>query len=136
MVRKGLDMRQYLVRRILLLIPSLLAVYTITFFLMHATPGGPWDRTNKPLPTHVIERLNEKYGLDRPLGEQYVLFLSNMVLHGDLGVSYSRIGQDVRTFLASFFPVSLQLGALAMAVATAVGCVARLAGASPPRKPV
>ena len=122
-------MKQYLARRILLLIPSLLAVYTITFFLMHATPGGPWDRTNKPLPAHVIARLNEKYGLDRPLGEQYVKFLYGAVRHGDLGVSYSRIGQDVKTILTSFFPVSLQLGALAMAVSMLVGVTLGILGA-------
>jgi ABC-type dipeptide/oligopeptide/nickel transport system permease component len=104
-------------------------VYTITFFLMHATPGGPWDRTGKPLPLHVIERLDEKYGLDRPLWEQCIKFLSGIVLHGDLGISYSRIGQDVKTILISFFPVSLQLGAVAMALATLVGVSLGVLGA-------
>ncbi|MGL4650767.1 MAG: ABC transporter permease, partial [Caldilineaceae bacterium] len=114
-------MQQYILRRVLLLVPSLLAVFTITFLLMHATPGGPWDRTGRPLPEAVVERLNEKYGLDEPMWRQYLLYLENMVLRGDLGESYSRQGQDVATILLRFFPVSLQLGTLAMIVALTVG---------------
>jgi oligopeptide transport system permease protein len=114
-------MQQYIIRRVLLLIPSLLAVYTITFFLMHATPGGPWDRTGRPLPEHVVERLNEKYGLDQPVWRQYLIYLEGVVLRGDLGESYSRVGQSVTTILMRFFPVSLQLGILAMGVALIVG---------------
>lgn len=114
-------MQQYIIRRVLLLIPSMLAVFTITFFLMHATPGGPWDRTGRPLPAAVVERLNEKYGLDEPMWRQYLLYLENLVLRGDLGESYSRQGQDVATILLRFFPVSLQLGTLAMLVALLLG---------------
>jgi ABC-type dipeptide/oligopeptide/nickel transport system permease component len=114
-------MQQYIIRRVLLLIPSLLAVYTITFFLMHATPGSPWDRTGRPLPEAVVERLNEKYGLDEPVWRQYLIYLQGVVLRGDLGESYSRQGQDVMTILLRFFPVSLQLGILAMIVALTVG---------------
>lgn len=109
-------MTAYIVRRVLLLIPSLLIVFTITFLLMHATPGGPWDRDERPLPQNVIDTLNAKYGLDRPIWEQYGIFLMD-VLRGDFGSSYSRYGQDVSTIIISFFPVSLQLGAVAMLVA-------------------
>lgn len=114
-------MQRYIIRRVLLLIPSLLAVFTITFFLMHATPGSPWDRTGRPLPAQVVERLNEKYGLDEPVWKQYLLYLEGIVLRGDLGESYSRQGQDVATILVRFFPVSLQLGTVAMAIAILVG---------------
>ncbi len=114
-------MYQYIVRRTLLLIPSLLAVFTITFFLMHATPGSPWDRTGRPLPAQVVERLNEKYGLDQPVWRQYLTYLENIVLRGDLGDSYNRAGQDVTTILMRFFPVSLQLGTLAMLIALLAG---------------
>jgi ABC-type dipeptide/oligopeptide/nickel transport system permease component len=114
-------MYQYIVRRALLLIPSLLAVFTITFFLMHATPGSPWDRTGRPLPAQVVERLNEKYGLDQPVWQQYLTYLGNIVLRGDLGESYNRAGQDVTTILLRFFPVSLQLGTLAMLIALTAG---------------
>jgi ABC-type dipeptide/oligopeptide/nickel transport system permease component len=88
---------------------------------MHATPGGPWDREDRPLPENVIEHLNEKYGLDRPLWEQYFRFLGGLVLHGDLGPSFSRAGQSVTTILRSFFPVSLQLGSVAIAIALVFG---------------
>lgn len=109
-------MRTYIIRRVLLIIPSLLIVFTITFLLMHATPGGPWDRDERPLPQNVIDTLNVKYGLDKPIWEQYGIFLSD-ILHGDLGTSYSHYGQDVTTILASFFPVSMQLGIVAMLLA-------------------
>lgn len=114
-------MYKYIARRVLLLIPSLLAVFTITFFLMHATPGSPWDRTGRPLPAQVVERLNEKYGLDEPVWKQYLMYLESIVVRGDLGESYSRQGQDVTTILARFFPVSLQLGILSMLIALALG---------------
>ncbi|HZQ09146.1 MAG TPA: ABC transporter permease [Anaerolineae bacterium] len=113
-------MTAYIVRRILLLFPSLLIVFTITFLLMHATPGGPWDRNERPLPQNVIDTLNAKYGLDKPIWEQYGIFLSD-VLHGDLGQSYSHYGQDVSTIIVSFFPVSFQLGSAAMGVALVLG---------------
>jgi ABC-type dipeptide/oligopeptide/nickel transport system permease component len=114
-------MVNYILRRLLLVIPSMLAVFTITFFLMHATPGGPWDRTGRPLPEHVVERLNEKYGLDKPVWRQYTDFLWGAISRGDLGESYSHYGQSVVKILVSFFPVSLQLGALAMGCALVAG---------------
>jgi len=114
-------MGRYLVRRVLLLIPSMLVVFTITFFVMHATPGGPWDRTGRPLPAVVIENLNVKYGLDKPLWQQYTMFLMGIITRGDLGPSYSRYGQDVRTIIANFLPVSVQLGVVSMLLALTVG---------------
>ena len=83
---------------------------------MHATPGGPWDRNERPLPQNVVDTLNAKYGLDKPIWEQYVIFLGQ-ILHGDLGSSYSHYGQDVSTILISFFPVIAPIGAVAMLVA-------------------
>lgn len=114
-------MSRYIVRRVALLVPSLLAVFTITFLLMHATPGSPWDRTGRPLPAQVVERLNEKYGLDEPVWRQYVIYLEGIVLRGDLGESYNRVGQDVGTILLRFFPISLQLGTVAMSIALLAG---------------
>lgn len=114
-------MLRYIVQRVLFLIPSLLAVYTITFFLMHATPGGPWDADSRPLPPEVIARLNEKYGLDKPVYVQYTDFLVGILTRGDLGESYNRVGQDVTTILASFFPISFQLGVVSMLMAVVFG---------------
>lgn len=115
-------MTTYALQRILLLIPSLLAVYTITFFLMHATPGSPWnDDGGRPIPPQVVERLNARYGLDQPVWRQYFTFLGGIVTRGDLGDSYSRVGQSVATILRTFFPISLQLGIVAMTIAIIVG---------------
>jgi oligopeptide transport system permease protein len=65
----------YAIRRILLLIPTLLAIYTLTFLLIHATPGSPWSSGDKPVHPVVLERLNAAYGLDEPLWKQYVSYL-------------------------------------------------------------
>ena len=115
------------------MIPTMLAILTITFFLMHATPGGPWDRTGRPLPLHVIENLNAKYGLDKPVWQQYTQFIWGVVSRGDLGTSYSRVGQSVSELIVEHFPVSLQLGLMAMVTATLGGVTLGLIGAIKPR---
>lgn len=113
---------RYIGRRVLLLVPSLLAVYTITFLLMHATPGGPWDTGGgQPLPVHVIERLNEVYGLSDPMWQQYLNFLKGIVTEGSLGVSFARGGQGVTDIIARTLPVSVQLGLVAMVLAVVGG---------------
>jgi oligopeptide transport system permease protein len=122
-------MRGYIIRRLLLIIPTILAVFTITFFLMHATPGSPWDATGRPLPLNVVENLNEKYGLDKPILEQYLTFLWGVVSRGDLGDSYIRSSQSVMGLLTEYFPVSLQLGLLAMTIALAGGLFLGFVGA-------
>ena len=81
-------MTSYILRRLMLVIVSLLAIYTITFFLVHATPGGPWDHGEKPLSPRVIAAIKAKYGLDDPLWKQYVDYLWGIVRHGDFGPSH------------------------------------------------
>ena len=125
-------MSNYILRRLLLMIPTMVAIITITFFLMHATPGGPWDRTGRPLPVNVIENLNEKYGLDKPVWEQYTRFVWGMISRGDLGTSYTRVGQGVTDLIVEHFPVSFQLGVMAMGVATVGGVTLGLIGALRP----
>jgi oligopeptide transport system permease protein len=98
----------------------MLAVYTITFFLMHATPGGPWDGGDKPLPPQVIANLNAKYHLNDPLWKQYFEYLDNAA-HGDLGPSYVNTSRTVTDIFRDFFPVSLELGIVAMVVGTVIG---------------
>jgi oligopeptide transport system permease protein len=110
----------YLLRRVLLAIPTMVIVYTLAFVLVHATPGGPWDNAEKPLAPQVIANLKAKYHLDQPLWTQYVLYLDN-VLHGSLGPSYVNTSQDVSEIIAEFFPVSMQLGSVAMLFAIVVG---------------
>lgn len=115
-------MTQYILRRLIFVIISLLAIYTITFLVMHATPGGPWDEGEKPLSPEVIAAIKAKYGLDDPLWKQYVDYLWGIVRHGDFGPSYtSGMGTTVRDIIGAFWPVSLQLGVVAMVLSVLVG---------------
>jgi ABC-type dipeptide/oligopeptide/nickel transport system permease component len=110
------------VRRLLLIIPSLLGVYTITFVLMHATPGGPWDNLSTlPVPQSVIDQLNARYKLDDPLWKQYLDYLWNVLTRFDFGPSFNQQGRTVNDIIGDFLPVSVQLGAVAMLLALLVG---------------
>ncbi len=111
-------MAGYVVRRVLWLAPLLWAIATITFFLMHAAPGGPFDR-EKRLSDETIRNLEEKYSLDEPLLKQYGLYLRDL-LRGDLGVSV-RSDRPVTELLREALPVSAQLGAVAFVFAVIVG---------------
>jgi oligopeptide transport system permease protein len=114
-------MGQYTIRRLLGLIPTLLAVYTITFLLIHITPGGPWD-SDKPLSAEAKAALDKAYGLDKPLWRQYTDYLVN-VLHGDFGPSFTQRNRDVSDIVGDFFPVSIKLGLVAIVIAAIVGIV-------------
>ena len=110
----------YVIRRILLIVPTMLAIYTVTFLLIHATPGGPWSNQDKPLPKAVLDRLNKAYGLEDPLWKQYINYLRN-VLQGDFGPSFASRSRTVSDIIADTFPVSIQLGLVAMVIAVVVG---------------
>lgn len=86
---------------------------------MHLVPGGPWDR-EKALAPKVIEALNARYGLDKPLWEQFFSYVGG-VLHGDLGISYSRSDRNVTTILLEGLPKTATLGLLAFILAQAIG---------------
>jgi ABC-type dipeptide/oligopeptide/nickel transport system permease component len=118
----------YVIRRILALIPTLLLVYTLTFFLMHATPGGPWDTGEKPIPAAVQEKLKAAYGLDKPVWRQYLEYLGN-ALHGDLGPSYAQRSRTVADIIGTAFPVSLKLAAMATVIAVLLGIPLGILGA-------
>jgi oligopeptide transport system permease protein len=118
----------YVIRRVLALIPTLLLIYTLTFFLMHSTPGGPWDTGEKPISADVAEKLKAAYGLDQPLWRQYVEFLGKSV-QGDLGPSYTQRSRSVADIIRATFPVSLQLAAVATLFAIVVGIPLGILGA-------
>jgi len=118
----------YIIRRVLLLIPTLLAIYTLTFLLIHATPGGPWSQGEKPVPPLVLERLNAAYGLDDPLWKQYVNYLGN-ALQGDFGPSFAQRSRTVTDIIGQTFPVSLKLGLVAMVIALVIGITLGTIGA-------
>jgi len=119
---------RFVVRRLLLLIPTLLSVYTITFLLIHATPGGPWDTGDKPISEEAIAALNRAYGLDKPMWRQYTDYLLDAV-RGDFGPSYSQRSRDVTDIVKDFLPVSIKLGVVAMLIAAAIGITAGTIGA-------
>ncbi len=111
-------MTAYVIRRILWTVPVLWAIVTITFFLMHSVPGGPFDRERELAPS-VRANLERKYGLDEPLMQQYVTYLENLV-QGDLGVSM-RDQRPVTTVIRDGFTVSAQLGVSAFFFALIFG---------------
>ena len=118
----------YTIRRVLLLIPTLFAIYTLTFFLVHATPGNPWSQGDKPVPPLVLERLNEAYGLNDPLWKQYTDYLTGAV-QGDFGPSLAQRSRTVTDIIGDTFPVSLKLGVMAMVIALVVGVTLGTLGA-------
>lgn len=118
----------YVIRRILLIFPTMLAIYTVTFFLVHATPGSPWSNQDKPLPKQVLDRLNEAYGLNDPLWKQYLNYLAN-VLRGDFGPSFTSRSRTVTDIISDTFPVSIQLGLVSMVIALVIGVTLGTIGA-------
>jgi oligopeptide transport system permease protein len=109
----------YIGRRFLWIIPVLFTVSIITFFLMHAVPGGPWDR-DKRLPQATQDRLNAKYGLDQPIYVQYLTWAGKFV-QGDLGPSYRYTDRTVNEIVADGFWTTVQLGIMAFILSVLVG---------------
>jgi oligopeptide transport system permease protein len=108
----------YVLRRTLAIIPLILAVATITFLLMHAVEGGPFD-SDKPLSATQRDNLERRYGLDEPLPRQYIIYIGNL-LQGDLGISFAS-DRPVRTIIAERMEVSIQLGIATFLFASIVG---------------
>ncbi|MER3438972.1 MAG: ABC transporter permease [Chloroflexota bacterium] len=144
----------FLVRRLLWIVPVILTVTTITFFLMHRAPGGPWDR-EKPVAKETLQALNAKFGLDKPewlnieglhrawssgernparlaltlLDSQYFNYLWHLV-QGDLGPSYRSKGTEtVQSILLRRFPTTAKVGIVAIAFAVVLGVPLGIIGA-------
>ena len=116
-------MLQYTLQRLLWLIPTLLAMALVTFLVMHATPGSPLDPVAEganPLSPEAQKNLAEQYGLDKPLYEQFGIFLAKAV-RGDFGQSFVYKTRTVLEIMTEAFPVSLLLGAMALALAVTGG---------------
>jgi oligopeptide transport system permease protein len=111
----------FVLRRILWMIPVLFFVIVITFALMHLAPGSPWDKGGgRQLSVAVVNNLNVKYGLNKPLYVQFLLYVWN-VLHFDFGLSYQYEGQTVTGLIASGLPYTATLGTLAFILIVPVG---------------
>ena len=113
-------MGKYIVKRVLLAIVSILIVSAITFFVMNIIPGGPFNK-EKATSAEAQKVLEERYNLDKPIPEQYVIYMNNL-LHGDWGVSLHS-GRDIWGEISSRFKVSAKLGGMAALVAIVVGLV-------------
>ncbi len=114
--------------RLVSLIPTLLMLITIAFFLIRVAPGGPFD-SEKPLPPEIRANLDAKYHLDEPLVQQYFRYLGQILVL-DFGPSYQYKDWTVNELIARGFPVSLTIGGLAMVLAfvfgTSIGIAAAL----------
>ena len=115
-------MERMILRRLILVSPTLLAVVTIAFVLMRAAPGGPFD-LERPLDPAAMENLKRVFRLDEPLWRQYLDYLAALA-HGDLGPSYGWRDYSVGELLAKALPISFSLGAAAMVLALIVGAAA------------
>jgi oligopeptide transport system permease protein len=120
MTGRGAGLVLYVIRRVLWLIPVLLFVTLITFVLMHFAPGSPWDREGRQLSPAVVQALNQKYGLDKPLAIQFLIYVWN-VLHFDFGSSYQYVGQPVGKLLLQSWPYTLTIGGLSFIVIVVAG---------------
>ena len=120
-------MGRYIAKRIMHAILTIFIICAITFFLMHAIPGGPFS-SEKALSEATIKALNERYNLDKPLLTQFFLYLKEL-LKGDFGVSLKN-GREISAIIGESFPLSARLGLSAMVVAllggTVFGCTAAL----------
>lgn len=146
-------MFEYFIRRVLWIIPVLLTVATLTFFLMHRAPGGPWDK-DRPIPAQAQVVLNAKFGLDKPLwfnppafaqarqasgnplvwgrallDSQYFNYIFGAA-SGDLGPSYQSKGTEtVQQVIRDKFPFSFKIGVVAIVFALLIGVPLGIIGA-------
>lgn len=111
-------MLKYCLKRLVLALLTMLIIIAVTFFAMNAIPGGPFDAEKAPSP-EVVAVLNERYNLDKPLPEQFVIYLGNL-LRGDFGVSL-KTGRSISDTIFNSFKVSAGIGAEALGVALILG---------------
>ena len=113
-------MWKYIIKRILLALFTILLICIITFALMNAIPGGPFNK-EKALSEATIAALNARYNLDKPLPVQFFLYMKSL-LHGDFGVSLKN-GREIKDIIGESFPVSCRLGLSAVIVALILGTI-------------
>lgn len=127
-------MLRFIVRRILGMVPVVLAVATLAFFLVRLAPGGPFDE-EKNVSKEVRENLEKHYGLDKPLVVQYLDYLGNLA-RGDLGPSFKYPNRTVNELIAAAFPVSFELGVYSLIVALGLGLSVGILAASRPNSAI
>lgn len=121
-------MVKYICKRLGVGLLTLFILTSLTFFLMHAIPGSPFTQDNKNIAPEVIAAMEAKYNLDKPIGEQYVTYMGN-VLQFDFGESISRRGQNVTDIIIQRAPDTFKLGAVAFVISIFIGITLGIIGA-------
>lgn len=111
-------MAKYLAKRILISIGTVLILATLTFFMVQILPGDPF--LDPKIPAQIQEKQREYYGLDKPVAEQYFIYMKNL-LQGDLGYSLKKTGRTVVGIISEAFPVSAKLGLISLLFSEAIG---------------
>ena len=111
-------MIKYIVKRLIIGLITLFVLTTVTFYLTRLMPGNPFQTEN--ITATMLETITAHYGLDKPIGQQYLLYLQNL-LQGDLGVSYKKSGVSVNDIIAAGFPVTMKLGVITYLFALVIG---------------
>ena len=114
-----MSMLKFIFKRLLEAIPTLLVLITVSFFMMRFAPGNPFT-SERSLPPEVIANIEAKYGLDKPIGMQYLTYLGNLV-QGDLGPSFKYKDFTVNDLVSQALPVSAKIGAAAFFFAVLLG---------------
>jgi oligopeptide transport system permease protein len=112
-------MARYFLKRLGAAIPTLLIIVTLTFFLIRVAPGGPFDQ-EQSLPPEILANLQSAYGLDQPVWKQYASYVRALA-HGDFGPSFKYKDFTVTELIGQGFPVTLELGCIAMSLALLLG---------------
>ena len=114
-------MTKYILKRLFAGVLTIIVLITIAFFLMHAMPGNPFSQEEqKKLSAEGLARLKAKYGLDLPVWEQYLIYWKGL-LHFDFGMSFKRLDTSANEIIFNHFPVSAQVGGIAVVVALMIG---------------
>jgi len=125
----------YIIKRLLLALLTIWVVITITFFVMHAVPGGPFNK-EKAITEQAKAALEAKYGLDKPLFEQYTTYLKDVVTKFDFGPSLKLRGKNVNDVIATGLKTSAKLGVVAAVIALGCGVVLGSVAALRRNKPI
>ncbi len=112
-------MAKYIFKRLWISLLTLWMLATVTFFMLRALPGNPFQ-TDKILTVEMQERMMDYYGLNKPILEQYLTYMWNL-LHGNMGYSLKYTNRTVNSIIATAFPVSADLGLRSLAVALPIG---------------
>ncbi len=114
-------MLRYALKRIMMMFLTVFIIITVTFFMMHSIPGDPLANMAKKLPEETLKNYYAKYGLDKPVVEQYQIFMENLIREGDLGESIAYPGRSVTTTIKETAPVSAQWGFLSLFIGLIIG---------------